>query len=57
MNIREEFDRLVETHREIEDSVDYNDISTVRNYLSEMLPIEIFLKKLYEMNRNVRHAL
>lgn len=57
MNIRDEFDKLVETHRKFEDSVDYTDLSAVRKYLSEMLPIETFLKKLYEMNRNVRHAL
>ena len=57
MNIREEFDRLVETHRAAEDSIDYSDLSAVRGYLSEMLPIEKFLKTLYEMNRNVRHAL
>ena len=44
MNIREEFDRLVETHRAAEDSIDYSDLSAVRGYLSEMLPIEKFLK-------------
>ncbi len=57
MDIKKEFDDLVENHICRERAIDYSDPNELAEYLSEFLPIEGFLKQLFEMNRNIRHAL
>lgn len=57
MDINKEFNELIESHQHNEDNVNYSDPAAVAEYLSVMLPVECFLKRLWEMDRHVRHAL